>query len=273
MTIDATIIPGRLAKSSHVDHKVIYEQPLNERIRSFLRLEFLFQQVRHQLGGTSPWDSRAAMNTLLDILSIFGRSDLKTEVMKELERHTANLAKLEQNPDVDRTQLSSLLDEIDALIDELHAIQGPIGAHLKGNELISSIQQRSAIPGGTCDFDLPAYHFWLQLPAENRLHDLAGWLDAFDVIGRAIRLILRLIRSSNVFKEETADAGFYQKSLDPHVPCQMVRVAVPAGSSYFAEISGGKHRFTVRFMEQPSINDKAVQVAENIVFELACCTI
>ncbi|MAT66671.1 MAG: cell division protein ZapD [Gammaproteobacteria bacterium] len=256
-----------------MDHKVIYEQPLNERIRSFLRLEFLFQQMRHQLGGTSPWDSRAAVSTLLEILSIFGRSDLKTEVMKELERHTANLARLEQSPDVDRGQLASLLDEIDTLIDELHAIKGQVGAHLKGNELIASIQQRSAIPGGTCDFDLPVYHFWLQLPAEDRLHDLAGWLDAFDVIGQAIRLILRLIRSSHLFQPATAEAGFYQKSLDPHHPCQLVRVAVPAGSTFYAEISGGKHRFTVRFMEQPSINDKAVQSGRDIEFEIACCTI
>ncbi|HSH28761.1 MAG TPA: cell division protein ZapD [Thiohalobacter sp.] len=256
-----------------MDHKVIYEQPLNERIRAFLRLEFLFQQMRHQLGGTSPWDSRAAVGTLLEILSIFSRSDLKTEVMKELERHTANLARLEQSPDVDRGQLAGLLDEIDTLIDELHAIKGQVGAHLKGNELIASIQQRSAIPGGTCDFDLPVYHFWLQRPAEDRLHDLAGWLDAFDVIGRAIRLILRLIRSSHLFQSATAEAGFYQKSLDPYQPCQMVRVAVPAGSTLYAEISGGKHRFTVRFMEQPSVNDKATQTDRNIEFEIACCTI
>ncbi|WJW74937.1 cell division protein ZapD [Thiohalobacter sp. IOR34] len=256
-----------------MSHKVIYEQPLNERIRAFLRLESLFQQVRHHLGGTLPWDSRSTISSMLDIMNIFSRSDLKTEVMKELDRHTANLARLEQNPDVDRAQLAGLLDEIDTLIDELHAINGPIGAHLKGNEFLASIQQRSAIPGGTCDFDLPGYHYWLQLPAEDRIRDLAAWLECFDVIGRAVRLILRLTRGSTLFRAERAEAGFFQKSLDPNVPCQMVRVALPAGSPCFAEISGGRHRFTVRFMEQPSVNERAAQTGDNIDFELACCII
>ncbi|MEO6696795.1 MAG: cell division protein ZapD, partial [Gammaproteobacteria bacterium] len=31
--------------------KITYEQPLNERIRTFLRLEFLFQQIQHTLQG------------------------------------------------------------------------------------------------------------------------------------------------------------------------------------------------------------------------------
>jgi len=256
-----------------VSHKVIYEQPLNERVRAFLRLEFLFQQVRHHLGGTVAWDSRAALTCLLEMLNIFGRSDLKTEVMKELERHTANLARLEQSPDVDRMQLSGLLDELDGLIDELHGLNGPVGAHLKGNEFLSAIQQRSSIPGGTCDFDLPAYHFWLELPAEERMRDLAGWLESFDVIGRAIRLILRLTRSSTLFAPEAAEAGFFQKTLDPSIPCQMVRVALPAGTPFFAEISGGRHRFTVRFMDQPDVNLRASQTGEAVDFELACCVI
>ncbi len=256
-----------------MSRKVIYEQPLNERIRAFLRLEYLFQQVRHHLGGTSPWDSRAALASLLDIMNIFGRSDLKTEVMKELERHTANLARLEQNPDVDRSQLTDLLDELDLLIDQLHAYNGPVGAHLKGNEFLSAIQQRSAIPGGTCDFDLPAFHFWVERPAEERLRDLAAWLDCFDAIGRAIKLILHLTRGSNLFHEYTAEAGFFQRTLDANVPCQMVRVALPAGSTYYAEISGGRHRFSVRFLVQSSTSERATQTTDNVKFELACCVI
>jgi len=236
-----------------VSHKVIYEQPLNERIRAFLRLESLFQQVRHHLGGPTPWDSRATITTLLDILNIFGRSDLKTEVMKELDRHTANLARLENNPEVDRAQLSGLLDDLEALIDELHGINGPLGAHLKGNEFLAAIQQRSAIPGGTCDFDLPAYHYWLQLPAEDRMRDLAGWLEHFDVLGRGIRLILRLTRQSTLF--------------------QMVRIALPAGCPWFAEISGGRPPLSVRFLTLPNANERAVQTTEDVDFELACCII
>ena len=77
---------------------VIYEQPLNERVRTFLRLEFLFNEFFSRLEGPSEWDSRNALTSLLDILNIFNRTDLKTEVMKELERQMTTLGALEHAP-------------------------------------------------------------------------------------------------------------------------------------------------------------------------------
>jgi cell division protein ZapD len=256
-----------VANSTH------YEQPLNERIRTFLRLEFLFRQAARQLAGSSQWDSRNSLHSLLEIMHIFGRTDLKTEVMKELDRHIQSLAKLEQNPNVDRSLLVGILDELDRLIDQLHGINGQVTVSLKKNEFLSAIMQRSAIPGGTCDFDLPEYHFWLQQPAEQRLRDLSGWLHNFDSIAESIQLILRLIRDSAVMRPELAPGGFFQKNLDANQPCQMVRVAVPAGAPYFAEISGGKHRFTVRFLEVPVLGERPLQTRQDVSFSLGCCII
>lgn len=255
-----------------VQKKITYEQPLNERIRTFLRLEFLFQQAYAHLANDSVWDSRATLNSILEILSIFSRADLKTEVMKELERQITVLERLEQNPGVDRQRLGSLLSDMDALIDHLHASKGQIGQELRQNEFLNSIRQRSSIPGGTCDFDLPAYHYWLQQPPGMRRQQLERWLKPFSTIAQSISLILRLIRDSAPPAREVAEAGFFQKTLEPTPPCHIVRVTVPADSPYFAEISGGKHRFTVRFMEQ-RIDERPVQTMENVSFELTCCTI
>ena len=124
---------------------IIYEQPLNERIRIFLRLEFLFAQAAHHLRGTSQWDSRSTLNSMLDILSIFGRTDLKTEVLKELERHSATLTRLQLNPDIDRTRLDQVLKELEGLSNKLHkASGGPIAADLRKNEFLGSIQHGGA---------------------------------------------------------------------------------------------------------------------------------
>ena len=259
--------PAPVATSIH------YEQPLNERVRTFLRLEFLFRQASRYLAGTSEWDSRNCLHSLLEIMHIFGRTDLKTEVIKELDRHIQNLARLEQNPNVDRSLLVGILDELDRLIDRLHNLTGQVTGGLKKNEFLSAVMQRSAIPGGTCDFDLPEYHFWLQQPAERRIRDLTGWLHQFESIAEAIQLILRLTRDSAVMRPEEAPAGFFQKTLDPNLPCQMVRVAVPAGAPYFAEISGGKHRFTVRFLEVPVLGERPVQTRQDVSFSLGCCII
>lgn len=253
--------------------RVYYEQPLNERIRTFLKLEFLFNQANHFLSGSSVWDSRVALFTILEIGTIFMRGDLKGEIMKELDRHAANLSRLELNPGVDRRRLEEILVRLDSLIDRLYAMTGQVDQALKQSEFLTSVKQRSAMPGGACDFDLPVLHYWLERPPEARTRDLKAWLDSFGIINEAIILVLQLTRQSVSPVQERAVSGFFQKTLDPNIPCQMIRVAFSADLPFFPEISGGKHRFTIRFLEQPNLNARAVQTATDVAFELTCCTV
>ena len=256
-----------------VSKKILYEQPLNERVRTFLRLEYLFKQAAHHLSHDSEWDSRATLVCILDILAIFGNTNLKSEVLKELERHSSNLKRHEQNPDIDHTHLHGLLDKITAHMDSMHQINGQIASELRSSEFLLSIRQRSAIPGGTCDFDLPAFHYWLKQPAKNRSRDLAAWLGNFDEIGQSIQLILSLTRESTPMKPTLAQGGIFQRSLDPNLPFQLVRIALPAGLPYYAELSGGRHRFTVRFLQFSISGDRSQQTDQDVEFDLACCVI
>jgi len=256
-----------------VSKKILYEQPLNERVRTFLRLEYLFKQAAHHLGCDTEWDSRVTLTCILDILAIFGNTNLKSEVLKELERHASSLKRHEQNPDIDHTHLRGLLDRITAHRDSMHQINGQIASDLKNSEFLLSIRQRSAIPGGTCDFDLPAFHYWLKQPARARTRDLAAWLGNFDEIGQSIQLILSLTRDSTAMKPTLAQGGVFQRTLDPNLPYQLVRIALPAGLPYYAELSGGRHRFTARFLHFSIAGDRSQQTDQDVEFDLACCVI
>lgn len=256
-----------------VPARVLYEQPLNERIRTFLRLEYLFKQAAYHLSRDSEWDSRATLTCILEILDIFGNTNLKSETLKELERHSANLRRHEQNPDIDHAHLGRLLENINARMDGMHQVNGQIANDLKASEFLESVRKRSAIPGGTCDFDIPAFHYWLKQPARIRTHDLAHWLGNFDAIGQAIQLILKLTRESAAMKMTLASGGVYQRTLDPNRPCQLVRIALSPDATYFAELSGGRHRFTARFMTFSTADKRARQTDQDVEFELACCVI
>jgi len=251
--------------------RIYYEQPLNERIRTFLRLEMLFNQTWYHLHGESPWESRAALASMNDIASVFGRSDLKTEVLKELERQTSTLGKMERSPGVDRERLAEILGELEKLSDRLYNSNGQPGQSLKHHEMLSSLRQRSTIPGGTCAFDLPAYHRWLREPVDTRVAALKSWLAVFAPIQQAIELVLRLTRHSTTPTRETAQKGFFQHNLDSNLPCQMIRVGVAAEAPWFAEISGGRHRFTVRFLGQPKLEERPAQAGDDVEFDLTCC--
>ncbi len=255
-----------------MENKITYEQPLNERMRTLLRLEHLKFQVQSSLGGESKWDSRNTVASLLDIQNLFGRTDIKTDILKELERLASVLEQLGQNPNVDDSKLTSVLDEIDVLIDQLHNIQGPVGQQLRKNELLNGVRQRSSIAGGTCAFDLPSYHFWLQQPAETRNTDLQTWLEPFEPILRAGQLMLRLIRECSPSTTEVANDGFFQKTLDPSTPCHLVRVEIPRNYPYYAEISGGKHRFSVRFLELKWY-ERDTATSDNVEFTLTCSSL
>jgi cell division protein ZapD len=264
---------GTRPSSRTATGSIFYEQPLNERTRTFLRLEYLFRQAGYHLEGDTEWDSRATMNCILEIVDIFGNTNLKSEVIKELKRHLTNLERLDQNPAVDRSQLATLMDRINTRIDAMHGIDGQIASELKTSEFLTSIRQRSAIPGGTCDFDLPAFHYWLMQAPEHRKQDMVRWLGSFNAIGQAIQLILSMTRDSTPLKSAVAEHGVYQRTLDPGLPCQLVRIALPDDLPFFAELSGGRHRFTARFLQFSTAEERARQTDQDIEFKLACCVI
>jgi cell division protein ZapD len=255
-----------------VENIIIYEQPLNERIRNFIRLEHLFQQAYYTLRGYSIWDSRATIRSVTDILDILSRSDLKTELLKELERHQSSLSKLKNIPGVDTEQLDSILTQLTSSQNELLGITGQLGQRLRDHDLLSSLRQRSTVAGGSCPVDMPVYHHWLQQPPEERINILENWLDELSPVNRPITLMLGIIRESTHLQETTAEKGFYQQNLDTNAPVQLIRVALNQQSPYFAEISGGKHRFSVRFMKSQD-NNRPVQSQDDIKFKLGCCVI
>jgi cell division protein ZapD len=251
--------------NSSVNNTITYEFPLNERIRVFIRLEQLFQQFTHFSAGETATDKRAALSVLQDIIMIFKRNDLKSEVLKELDRiaKTLTITSNEQN--------ATVLAELTLMSKKLYEIKGKIGAQVMQSDLFQSIAQRSTIPGGTCSFDLPEYHYWLEQDEEVRLKNLQQWSNPFDDIRIAIQLILNLIRNNSSVTQETAPVGFFQIALDKDIPYQMLRVTLDKSIHCFAEISGGKHRCSVRFM-LPSVSDvRPVQSTDNIIFTLACC--
>lgn len=252
------------------DDSIIYEQPVNEHTRVCLRLERLFQQLDHTLRGPSVWDSRATVASLLEILYLLDRPDLKTKLTKELCRHIANFTKLDQRNGIDPKKLQHVLAQLESINERLHLTHGKFAQELRQNELLNSIRQYSLNPGGACAFEIPAYHYWLQRPSEERIQDLTSWLSRFDTIKETITLLLHLVRESATPQPFVAQQGFFQTMLDPQAPCQLVQVYIPKGEKFYPEISVGRHGIFIRFFS-PNFYERAIQTRENLAFNMACC--
>ena len=223
------------------------------------------------MAGSSVFDKRAAISVLLDILTIFSRSDLKSELIKELDRHTKVLNQLLDSESVDTNKLNNILIELNQASRNLYSANGKIGIRVMESDLFQSISQRNTIPGGSCSFDLPAFHYWLEQDQQEQQKDLERWTQPFANIKTAINLILGFIRESSVPSQEIASAGFFQLALDKNHPVQLLRVGVATNLHCFAEISGGKHRFSVRFMKPSSDENRPSQITDDIPFLLTRC--
>jgi len=252
-------------------NKIIFEQPLNERMRNLLRLEHLFDLIDFRSQDTVEWNCRNILESLLEIYDLLNRSDLKNELIKELERHSSMLKSLENNPAVDQNSLVKINNVISDLLITLRDNTYQPGNQLKNDELVTSFKQRISIPGGTCNFDLPRFHYWLNQPDDRLKQDLSKWSIDLEPIKKSTYLALDMIRNSTNPVRERAETGFYQKPMESNLSCQLIRVFLPLASLYYPEISGGKHRFTIRFMEETTTDTRSIQTKCDVDFELHCC--
>lgn len=251
---------------------IFYEQPLNERMRSFLRLEHLFKQAAYTLRGYSIWDSRSTLISITTILDILTRNDLKTELLKELERQEKTLSALSNLEGVDKEQLNNILKQIETSQQNILDFNGQLGQDIREHELLNSLRQRSSIVGGTCNFDIPYLHYWLQQPPEYRIEKLEGWLEKLEIISHPISLILDITRESSSPIKVTAEKGFYQQNIDSNTTVQLIRVGLTGDSEYFPEISAGKQRFSIRFILQQD-GKRPIQSSDDVNFQLICCAL
>ncbi len=252
---------------------LIFEQPLHERIRLLLRLEALTKRFGDALSAGKPYDHHEALVSLVDIYALVTRVDIKRELMGEIERQTANLQRLADQPEVDATRFRSTMDDQRRLHSALEAQAGALDGRVRENEFFNSVRQRMALPGGAFDFDLPIYHHWLSQPPADRTELLTEWFQPLEAVTEATQHVLRYIRGSGNDRSVTADDGFFEQALDHQHAWQLIRVSIDPALGIYPEISGGRQRFTVRFMDPGDFRVRPNPVRRDIEFRLCCCAL
>ncbi len=226
---------------------ISYEYPINERTRTLLRLENLCKRIDFFLEQDEAAAHHAALITLFEILDVSSRADLKSDLIQELERQKQALAQLRNNPAVSEDALDEVLADIEKSSSGLFAMPGKIGQHLKDNEWLMNIKQRTAIPGGVCEFDLPSYHYWLNQNPEKRRDDMMLWLGPLSPIENSIAIVLRILRESGRTLRYVAQNGSFQQILAGRT-AQMLAVGLEEDLPYVPEISANKYALNIRFV-------------------------
>lgn len=247
-----------------------FEHPLHEPARTWLRIEHLFARVAEPAPIT-PNQVRNQLDRLFEIAEICERPDLRNELLTRLDDLRASIERFRSNPAVNSASLDQSLAEINGVVDGLRPdLQSSIRS-MREHPVLASLSQRRSIPGGSCEFDLPDLHAWLHQPSAQVEATLNSWFAAFAGIQNAVKLILRMVRTSAAPRNVVADGGYFQDSVENGANVDLLQVLVHKDCHCYAEVSGNKRRYTIRFMSIPGQQQRATQQLENIEFQLVEC--
>jgi len=247
---------------------VLYEHPLNERIRNYLKLEQFFAQAYTCLSSdiNIATSHQVFFNAFFSILDTLERNDVRGDLIKELEKLEQNLVLWSKIPDVDSSALQKNLAETVRLVSNLRVPQ-PTWCQLKEDKLLSSLKQRFAIQGGSSSFDLPQLQFWLHQEEEQVKKEIQQWLNLLSDISSALAIVLKFIRQRSEFETIQADSGFYQ---DNGEGLLLLRIKLAKDAEYYPTISGNKFRYSIRFM-LPCQHTGRRYANQETTFQLARC--
>lgn len=248
---------------------IYYEYPLNERVRTWLRLEDLFGKTRFFIAGDDARHHHAALLSIFELIDMAARADLKSELLQELERQKNSLEALRSNPAVDGGRLQDILSRITSALADLHAMTGKTGQHVRDSEWLMGIKGRVALPGGVCSFDLPTYQYWLNMPVNARRVDLHDWLSPLTPLQAGVEVVMQLLRESGHASRHAAAQGLFQLMLGGRV-AQLIRVGVEPTAGCAPEVSANKYAVNIRFMTLDKLQ-KPRTCDQEIPFQLVFC--
>lgn len=250
---------------------ILYEYPFNERIRTYLRLEHLFQRLSELVSRDHPLDHHYAITTIFEVMDVAARADLKTDVLKDLEKQKHILNGYRGNPAIAEAVLNDVTAQLEACFSGLNLLPGKAGQTLTENDWLMGIRSRVGIPGGTCEFDLPAYYAWQHSSSSTRQQDLQRWIVTLTPLAQSITLLLKLLRDSGSPQMVTAPESVYQQNLPQGRTFQLLRLRIDPTMGLIPEISGNRLIVSVRLMRHET-DDRLHAAGTDASFELTLCS-
>ena len=249
---------------------ILYEYPLNERIRTYLRLQHLFARFNKLTLRPEALDHHYALTTIFEIMEVASRSELKSEILKDIERHKQLLNGYRGNPSISEKALDLIIEQLDQRFVALNTMVGKLGTPLGESEFLNSIRSRTAIPGGTCEFDLPAYHAWQHHEPAARQANLHEWSQQLAPLASSVQLMLKMMRESGSTQKVMANGGQLQQNLPQGRNFQLLRLRIDDSLNLTPEISCNRLLVVIRLMQQQA-DGKLISSKEDTPFEMTLC--
>lgn len=243
---------------------ILVEHPLNEKMRTWLRIEFLLKQLMPQKNFKHIDSTLTFFRAASDLIDVLERGEIRSDLLIKLEHQQQKLSRWLCAPNIDKNVVSVLIKKLEACTNAL--ISAPrIGQSLKEDRLITSARKRLNMPGGYCSFDLPALYLWCHLPDEEHSQYIDAVLDTLKPLYDALIMILDFIRQSGSLRSVNSLNGFFKGTAENG---ELLRLRIPLKYRLYPKVSGHKTRYVIHFVP---LDVAQGHLSENFSFELACC--
>lgn len=246
----------------------VYKHPLNEKARLFMRLSYLMKRFNFHLQTPTPENCQAAVVVLLELYNLSSRLDLKSAALHMLDLQIQAVKLAEGIEGVDAGRVRRVLDKLENNSKHLYGFRGQLGQHIKSHNFLNILKQRASIAGGINDLDIPLFNHWLNLSEGERTRDLKAWVKPYEIAYDAVELLMDLINQGIKTTKEIAIGGFYQASLSHEIDYQFMSIDLGENEELYPEISAGKQRISIRFVDATNLEEKGKQILDDVKFTL-----
>ena len=264
---------------AHAANSIRYDFPLRDATRLSLRLEVLDQQLKYAQGSRGlerNWGTerkRTVAHAILGALDLVFREDLRAQLLKEIYHLRRNYENLRARDDIRQEGLASVLAELEEFREELVQLKSNEVRTLRFDPLLSALRQRDSLTDAAMAVDLPVYKWWLNAHHERCRDDFRRWTETFQPLMDANRKFLDLLRQRGEYRDCQASQGAFTASITRGHELWMVRIAVPADTPCYPQVSGASDsgKIHLRFFNTPSGKEAAEPYRSDFSFQLAVC--
>ena len=252
---------------------ILYEFPLRDATRLFLRLEVLDQQLEHARDHRGPERNRFAAHAVLSALDLVFREDLRAHLLQQIYYLQRNYEILRAREDIRQDGLKAILTELEEFREQLARLKASDVRTLRFDPLLSALRQRDSVTDAAMAVDMPMYQWWLHAGDERRRDDIQRWTETFQPLLDANRRFLALLRERGEYRDCSAGQGKFTASITFGHELWMVRVALPAEVPCFPQVSGTSEssKIHVRFFKTPTGKEGSEPYTTDFPFMLAVC--
>ena len=252
---------------------VIYEHPITEHAKWLKRIEVTYSKIENLIKSRRQHVFANIIFLMIELETLVSGQENRTDIQKILNKKKSFLVSLSSNPDVNYEILEKTLEELEEADKRLRCLEVPPGNNLQKDHFIQLIKFKYNIKGPLYDFELPHLNYWIHQELELQLDRIEFWLEDLIPIVKAAELILRISRKSGQKTICTAENGFYQYVNEKQTNLDLMQIKVHPNLLEFPEITGNKHKFLIRFLEEKNTQVKPQQATKSIKFELFLITL